>query len=280
VLPAGDQAREDLEWIVREIQQSNGEAFILEARFVHGLRDSDVEGMFNTARDVDYRELQRSVEAALGRFPRRGRVGPALRRELEAELARVKRRLSDVSATDFFGASGRETVSGLIKDYESRLAPEKPKAPDLARAARTKLKNRVWVTRRGIFVDRIASAWLIRRFIDPKARFKYVSGRGYRPEEGELRFDMFEGEYTHDGDACTFEVLIARLGLEDRALTPIAEIIHDIDIKDERYGRQQTSGVESILVGIASTSENDDERLARGSRVFDDLYDYFRKKKG
>ncbi len=279
-LPATDQAREDLEWIVREIQSSNGEAFIVEARFVHGLRDGEVETMFNAARDADYREIQRDAEAALARFPKRGRIKPEMRPELEHELARLKQRLAVVAAIDFFQASGRETIAGLIADYESRLLPDELKKNDLARAARAKPKGRTWVTRRGIFVDRIASAWLIRRFIDPKARFKYVSKKGYQPESGEIRFDMFEGEYTHEGDACTFEVLIARFEIQDRALKPIAEIVHDIDIKDEKYGREQSAGVASLLAGIASTSDSDDERLARGSKVFDDLYAFFRRKKG
>jgi hypothetical protein len=278
-LPAGDQAREDLEWIVREIERSNGESFIIEARFLHGLRDADVEAMFNAARDADYLELRRDLETALGRLPKRGGLKPDLKRELETELVRLKRRFADVGAIDFFGASGREIVAAVMASYESRLAPTPPPASDLARAARAKLTDRVWVTRRGMFVDRIASAWLIRRFIDPKAHFKYVSGKGYRPEPGELRFDMFEGEYTHEGDACTFEVLVARLGIDDRALKPIAEIVHDIDIKDEKYGHEQTSGIQSLITGIASTSETDDERLERGSKVFDDLYDFFRKRK-
>ena len=95
------------------------------------------------------------------------------------------------------------------------------------------------MTREGVYVDRIASAWLIRRFIDPEARFKFVSGKGYRPQEGELRFDMFEAEFTHEGDKCTFEVLLERAGLKDSALRAIAEIIHDIDLKDDKFGRER-----------------------------------------
>ncbi|MFL5515653.1 MAG: chromate resistance protein ChrB domain-containing protein [Gemmatimonadales bacterium] len=135
--------------------------------------------------------------------------------------------------------------------------------------------GRTWVTRTGVFVDRIASAWLIRRFIDPEARFKFVPARGYRPEPGELRFDMFEAEYTHEGERCTFQTLVARFGLRDAALTAIGEIVHDIDCKDEQFGRPETQGVARLLRGIADTTSDDTERLERGSRLFDDLYGAF-----
>jgi hypothetical protein len=139
------------------------------------------------------------------------------------------------------------------------------------------LRGRVWVTRKGVHIDRIASAWLIRRF-DPDARFKFVPPKGHRPSANEVRFDMFEAEFTHEGDLCTFEVLIARLGLEDRGLTAIAEIVHDVDVKDGKFGRPEVPGIERLIAGIAMGSKDDEERLARGAAVFDSLYEYFRRK--
>ena len=144
---------------------------------------------------------------------------------------------------------------------------------------RRRTRGRTWVTRKGIHVDRMASAWLIRRFIDPEARFKFVPGRGYRPQAGELRFDMFEAEYTHDGDRCTFEVLVEKFQPEDRALRPVAQIVHDIDLKDSKFGRPEVQGIERLVAGIAMAHREDEERLARGSAVFEDLYEYFRRKK-
>jgi hypothetical protein len=140
--------------------------------------------------------------------------------------------------------------------------------------------GRTWVTRQGVFVDRIASAWLIRRFIDPEARFKFVPARGYRPEPGELRFDMFEAEYTHEGERCTFQTLVTRFGLRDPALTAVGEIVHDIDCKDEQFDRPETQGVARLLRGIADGSEQDEERLERGGRLFDDLYAAFAHRAG
>ena len=129
-------------------------------------------------------------------------------------------------------------------------------------------------------VDRIASAWLIRRFVDPAARFKFVPGSGYVAQPGELRFDMFEGEFTHRGERCTFEVLLAESGLDDPALGAIAEIIHDIDLKDGKYGREEAAGVRSLIAGIAASSPDDVERLARGAILLDDLYSSFASKQG
>ena len=130
-----------------------------------------------------------------------------------------------------------------------------------------------WVTRQGVFIDRIASAWLIRRFIDPKARFKFVAARGYALQPGELRFDMYQGEYTHVAERCTFEVLVQAFALNDRSLKAIGEIVHDIDVKDEKYGREETAGVLAVVQGIASATKDDAERIARGTAVFDGLYE-------
>jgi hypothetical protein len=127
-----------------------------------------------------------------------------------------------------------------------------------------------------VFIDRIGSAWLIRRFIDPEARFKFVPAKSYVPEPGELRFDMFEAEFTHEGDRCTFEVLIDRAGLKkDRGLAAIAEIVHDIDLKDGKFGRPEAEGIRTLIAGICNGTQDDDERLARGSAVFEDLYRSF-----
>jgi len=121
-------------------------------------------------------------------------------------------------------------------------------------------------------VDRIASAWLIRRFIDPAARFRFVDPQSYQHSPQEIRFDMFEGEFTHDGDLCTFEVLLRRLALEDPALTPIAEMVHDIDLKDHKFERPETAGIDGLIQGIAARHTDDAQRIEEGSTVFDALY--------
>ncbi len=138
-------------------------------------------------------------------------------------------------------------------------------------------RARTWVTRRSIHVDRIASAWLIRRSIDPEATFKFVASR-HAPAEGEVRFDMFAAEFTHEGDRCSFEVLLERFGIEDPALRAIAEIVHDIDLKDAKFGRPETAGIESLIAGLTLLHKTDEARLERGGAALSDLHAYFRRK--
>jgi len=161
---------------------------------------------------------------------------------------------------------------GLISGLRARLARRTEEETEADADSRRSLRGRVWITRTGVHVDRIASAWLIRRFVDPEARFRFVPAKGYRPEPGELRFDMFEAEYTHEGDRCTFETLVRRFGLRDPALRAIAEIVHDIDCKDAKFGRAEATGVERLLAGIARKHATDATRLRRGAAVFDNLY--------
>ncbi|MBN9560528.1 MAG: chromate resistance protein [Alphaproteobacteria bacterium] len=281
-LPADDQTQEDFEWLLKEIGEGGGEALICEARLIDGLSDDQVRAMFNAARDVDYEESAREARA-LGQ-ELRPEISPAARADLRAKLARLKARAAQTVAIDFFGANGREAVDGLLTALEARLMEEDAMEPDRTGLSSAiegfdPLLGRVWVTRRGVHVDRIASAWLIRRFIDTDARFKFVPGKGYRPEDGELRFDMFEAEFTHEGDRCTFEVLLTKAGFKDPALTAIAEIVHDIDLKDAKFGREETSGIAHLVAGLASAQPDDATRIERGGALFDDLYEYFRRKR-
>ena len=142
------------------------------------------------------------------------------------------------------------------------------------------LKGKTWVTRQGVHIDRIACAWLIRRFIDADARFKFVSAKNYDGKPGEARFDMFKAEFTHEGDKCTFEVMLDRLGLKDAALRAIAEIVHDIDLKDGKYGREQAAGIAHVIAGVCMTQQDDMARIERSTTLFDDTYEYFRRKRG
>jgi hypothetical protein len=167
------------------------------------------------------------------------------------------------------------------EEIESMLEAETA-APSDARAQAATAAVRpgtVWVTRENVFVDRIASAWLIRRFIDPQAEFRFVSARGSRPRPGELRFDMFEAEFTHEGSDCTFETLLRRFALDEPALRAIGDVVHDIDCKDDRFQRAESTGIAALLRGIVATVPSDDARLERGFTVFDDLHSFYRSKR-
>jgi len=282
VLPKSDQTQEDFQWILREIQEGGGEASLCEARFVEGLADDQVEELFHSARGADYAQIAEEARRLAESLPANFDLGDARRPQLEVEIARLRRRLAEVAAIDFFGAPGREATEGFISGLEARLRETQrgEKVKGLPVIRREDLRGRTWVTRKGIHVDRMGSAWLIRRFIDPEARFKFVSARGHQPEPGEIRFDMFEAEFTHEGDRCTFEILLERIGLTEPGLGPIAEIVHDIDLKDSKFERQETPGIECLITGIAMAHKDDETRLGRASAVFNDLYEYFRRKRG
>jgi hypothetical protein len=279
-LPKNDQTQEDFQWVLREIVEGGGEASLCEARFVDGLSDDQVESLFQAARSAEYDQITEEAHR-LAELPLpNGQLDETRRTQLEIDLARLKRRLAEAVAIDFFGAPGREAAEGLISGVEARMQ-EKRSGKKIVSAVVTRredFRGKVWVTRKGIHVDRMASAWFTRRFIDSDARFKFVPAKGYKPLPGELRFDMFEAEFTHEGDRCTLEVLIDQTGVNDPALSPIAEIVHDIDLKDSKFGRQETIGIERLIAGIAMAHKDDETRLARGGAVFDDLYEYFRRK--
>jgi hypothetical protein len=209
-LPNSEEAREDFEWLLREITAGGGEATLCEANLLAGTTNED-------------------VEMAIAEAGRRDRSSQADRKS------------------------------------ERRL-------PGAARRPR----RATWVTRSNIHVDRIASAWLIRRFIDPAARFRFVQPAGYKRGKGELRFDMFDAEFTHVGALCTFEVLIRAFRLtRDNALAAVAEIVHDIDCKDDAFGRPETSETFEALAELYSSHSSDEARLEHGGVLFENLYAMF-----
>ena len=272
-LPDNSESREDFAWLAKEIVESGGEALVCEAELVEGLTDEQLRATFERARNDDYERIATEAAALAGRLD--DDSPDAATAEIAAQVVRLRRQLLETRAIDFFGAGGRDAADKGLAALEARLQEggemSEPTSASQASGADA-LRGKVWVTRESVQIDRIASAWLIRRFIDPDARFKFVPGRAYLPRAGEVRFDMFEGEYTHEGDRCTFEVLLQRAGLHDRALAAIGEIIHDIDLKDGKYGREETAGIRIVMAGIAAGQRDDEERLARGGAVLDDLY--------
>lgn len=278
LLPNNAQSREDFAWLVQELTGKGAEAVILESSFVGGKNEQQVQDLFNEAREADYRALAAELAAISDGLPNRDRndADKALDPARQA-LARSRKRLAEIEAIDFFGADGHEAVEAAMRTLlEQTTEPARESDADvmtMSPAQITQHRACTWVTRRGVKVDRIASAWLIRRTIDPEAKFKFVADKGYRPgSDAEIRFDMFDAEFTHVGDLCTFEVLLRRFGLDDPALDRIGEIVHDIDLKDDKFGRPETAGFASLLSGIVAATPDDDERIERGSEMLNNLY--------
>lgn len=260
LLPDNDENREDLEWLRSEIAEQGGEAWLFRAETMAGFTRESLESAFRDLREVDYKQLLEQSREFLGREPE----------QAQAEWRRLKRRFEEIRRIDFFGAPSRQELENIMERIESVLhgAPAQPSAkPDLSQ-----LKGRTWVTRRGVKVDRISSAWLIRRFIDPNATLRFVHQDRYEHQPGEIRFDMFEGEFTHEGDLCTFEALLRHANLKNPALDAIAEIVHDIDLKDNKYQRPETGGLAAMIAGIAQLHSSDENRVEEGARLFEATY--------
>lgn len=279
-LPANAETQEDFEWLLKEIVEGGGEAMVCEARLIDGLSDGQARALFDAARDEDYEDIAKEARAIVSRLSGTEADGDGA--EFHSQAKRLRKRLADIAAIDFFGATGRLTAESLLAAIERKLAEDTDMTnpmPDASAPTAPDMKGRVWVTRKGIHVDRIACSWLIRRFIDPNAIIRFVPGKGYEPKPGELRFDMFEGEITHEGDRCSFEVLLTRAGLSEPALQAISEIVHDIDLKDSKFGRDETTGIASLISGVCTANPQDEERLTQGAAVFDNLYQYFKSKR-
>lgn len=279
VMPLSEQSREHLSWTLKEIVAGGGDGSISEVRFIERLTDEQVTSLFQTARKSDYEKIIQEANLLLTEWSSGNTdpQDPAVK--AVAQVAKLRRHLDSIVAIDFFKAPERGTAELLIQDLAVRSSSGGPESPTRT-DERGALRGKVWVTRKNLFVDRIACGWLIRRFVEKTAVFKFVEADSYTPNPGEIRFDMFEGEYTHEADQCTFEVMIRRLGLQDRGIAALAEVIHDIDLKDTRYHRPETQGLEALLTGLAASQPDDDQRMIQGMQLMENLYAYFQKKKG
>lgn len=259
LLPHGAEALEDLQWIAQEIVAGGGDAHLVAGDFVDGVANDAAIAQFRRERDADYAALADEAKGAL-KAPQ-----PALAHQ------RLTRRLEEIRAIDFFDAAAREKAEKAIGAIEARLERTKQEEAKMLQA-KPELHGKTWVTRPGVKVDRMASAWFIRRFVDTKARFRFADPSAPK-KDGEVRFDMVGGDFTHEEDRCTFETLVRRVGLPDKRVRAIAEMVHDLDLKDSKYGRAETAGVRMILDGVMARTDNDDERIERALTVFDDVYD-------
>jgi hypothetical protein len=278
VLPRKDDCLEDLQWIAQEAVTGGGEAWVCEGGFVAGISNDDLVKRFQDERQADYAALSSEITAALATLKRRS--GAQLPEpEVASRLERLKKRFSEIEGIDFFKAAGRRETGAGLRRLEDALRPKR-RGPTETVQKHAGLIGKTWVTRRGIQVDRIASAWLVRRFVDPNARFRFVEPKGAEISPDEIRFDMMPGEITHEGDRCTFETLVHKAGIADSAVREIAEIVHDIDLKDGKFGRADAAGIQRLVVGLVLAQPEDEARLTRGFALFDDLYQSFSRAAG
>jgi hypothetical protein len=275
-LPDTPEAREDFEWLKAEITGAGGEATVFAADNVDAWSDDALVQEFKRARETSYKELGRDMERALAdlrstRKPR-GRK-PAARRVVDT----FGQRLAAIEQVDFFGAPGRDRAASLLRDLEAQITRAAASEPAAVHTTRKKTRDyagRTWATRPRPGVDRMASAWLITRFIDPNARFVFAASRDRVPR-GALPFDMFGVEFSHHGDRCTFETLCAMFGIEDAAVERIGTIVHDLDLKDGRYGAPEAGTLGPLIDGLQLSIADDAAMLTHGMSLFESLYRSF-----
>ena len=271
VLPSTDDAREDFNWVREEIVSSGGEVSVFEASTVDGYTDAELVQQFRAARNADYRTLTADIRAAQSKSRSRGRARK--RPGLDRELRRLRERLATVTSRDYFGAPGRADAEQALAELEGAdgLVPRSAFRP---RLKRDEFKKRTWVTRPRPGIDRMASAWLIKRFIAPDARFAFESApAGLR--NGRVPFDMPDVEFGHHGPHCTFETLMHRFAISDSAVTSIAHVVHDLDLKETRYAMAEGTALNRIVDGLRAAYADDHQLLQRGMEVIDALYRSF-----
>ena len=266
LLPHGADALEDLQWIAQEIVTGGGDAHLFAGDFVDGVASDAAVAQFREARNADYGALAADAHAAM----KAARSAAAVA-ELAAAHARLLRRLEEIRRIDFFDAEGRAAAEEALAAIETRLQKDRKEETRMLKA-NPELRGKTWVTRPGVKIDRMASAWFIRRFVDPKARFRFADPSAPK-KDGELRFDMVGGDFTHEEDRCTFETLIGRVGLPDKGVRAIAEIVHDLDLKDGKYARAEADGVRMMMEGLMARTNDDEERIERALVFFDDLHE-------
>jgi hypothetical protein len=278
-LPDTPDAREDFEWLKTEVKAAGGDATVFAADNVDAWSDDALVEEFRRMRQEIYDELASDIEQALKRASRarrpKGTRAPALRRLLDI----FRERLVAAEKIDFFGSAGRDRVLTVLRQLEDRIAgPSRPPAPaETGSSGRmASFQGRFWITRPRPGVDRMASAWLIRRFIDRQARFGFAADRESVPDH-DVPFDMFRVEFSHKGERCTFETLCSVFGIEEPALSRIAAIVHDLDLKDGKFGAPECSTVGAIIDGLQLAYQDDDALLEQGMTLFDSLYRSFER---
>src|SRR6267378_1998441 len=268
VLPDRPEHYERFQWLATEIKDSGGEAKLIRVAQIEGVADEEIVRMFNETRAAEYKEVSQACQGLLG-GRKKGKQA-----ELAAEFGRQQRRFREIKEVDYFRSPAADDTQMVLQRFEKILTP-RGRAASQPRLAAKDFQGRTWLTRPRPGIDRAGSAWLVRRFIDPKAKFVFGTEPSKYPKA--LPFDMADVEFSHHSDDCTFETLVKRFGIEDKAVLRIAEMVHDADLEDGKFQRTECIGINAVLSGWARTKMSDAELLAKGMECFEGLYQQLQK---
>lgn len=278
LLPASEEHEELLQWLINEVKSLGGDGAFVRTGEIRTMAEEDLRDLFLRQTGQELHKLEKELDV-VERKVQGMRKGTRTKDAagLVTLAGKISKEFDDIANRDFFSSPVAGDMKKRIQAVESALqtAGKGPAAETASITLRRteQYQGRTWATRKNPFVDRMASAWLIKRFIDPKALFRFIDEKEVPgPGSGMVAFDVHEGEFTHHGELCTFEVLAKAFGIKDKAVNKIAEIVHDLDLKDDKYGKPEAAGVEDILAGIRKTAKNDIDGLERGMAVFEMLY--------
>lgn len=267
ILPARDECLESFQWLSREVQQMKGDSLLMRVESFEGMTNADVIGLFQEKSDAEYEPLNAGL-ANLEKAAQR-KMSANERIKLHGELQKLRKSQQEVLRTDFFNSPAGARIVSRFAQLDRLLSEDGSGQAEIPRLSVKDFQEKIWVTRPRPHVDRLSSIWLIRRFIDTKATVRYRK----TPQKGELGFDMKEGgTFGHVGKFCTFETLLATFGLEEPALWKLAEIVHEIDLRDGIYTHPEIPGIDLILKGwlLAGMEDSDLERC--GTNLFEGLF--------
>ncbi|MBI2353444.1 MAG: chromate resistance protein [Deltaproteobacteria bacterium] len=279
LLPFSDDHYELFQWLVSSAAAMGGEASFVKIERIETMKDSEIIQMFNQHRAKDYLDINKKLdelERGIGGIKKgTGMMGD---NEIEDELHKVAKEFQEIGKIDFF-------LSDARKEHESRFnrltsefteltgAGKQRRSLEIAPRRIADYQGKRWVTRKRPFVDRMASAWLLKRFIDKDAAFGFVDEDDLESlDKDTIAYDVMGGEFTHVGDMSTFEVLLKAFRLKDKVLGIIAEIIHQLDLNDEKYRNPAADGLREILEGVRKTARDDNEALEKGMGIMEMLY--------
>ncbi|MDQ2825165.1 MAG: chromate resistance protein [Verrucomicrobiota bacterium] len=264
LLPDRPAHYEHFQWLTKLIRDSGGDATLVRVREIEGLPNEKLVERFNKARDKEYAALNKALRALTGR----GKKSAA--QDFVDKLARMKRQFHELREIDFFNSPRAQDIEMLLRKMERT-----GKEGALPRIDPKNYQARTWVTRPRPEIDRVGSAWLIRNFIDPKAKFAFASAASAKP--GAVSFDMLDAEFSHHGDDCTFETLTKRFDIRDKTVRKMGEMIHDADLDDDKFQRNECIGIDRVLKGWAKEGMSDNDILASGLRCFEGLHAFLRR---
>ena len=253
-LPNTEENRERFEWLATAVRTEGGEASVLEVQAIDNCSFEQMKQQFSNARAEDYRKLLKELRspASANKSPR---------------ITRLRQRFQDIVSIDFFASPLREQVERALNAMQTSRTKS---AAEIDKVSPGEYRNRVWVTRPRPGVDRVTSAWLIRKFIDQKAKFAFAP-EDKKPAKA-VPFDMYEGGFGHRGEDCTFETMIKVFHIRDKKALVMAEVVHDADLFDEKFGRKEGFGIDEVMKGWAREGLSDQELLKRGMQLAEGLY--------